>query len=102
MMSGQFYTLASWHVREGQTEAFLQIWRDELAAAFRALNPLAQGTLIQSLEDPNQFVSFGPWASLEEMQAARSAPQVREAIGKLMALCDDARPGPYRVVLTIP
>ena len=31
------------------------------------------------------------------MQAARAAPQVREAIGKLMALCDDARPGPYSI-----
>lgn len=36
------------------------------------------------------------------MQAARSNPQAREAIGKLIALCDEARPGPFRVVLRIP
>jgi hypothetical protein len=101
-MTTPCYTLAAWHVRNGQTDAFLQIWREELANAFRAVNPAARGTLIQSLDDPQLFYSFGPWASLEEMQAARVAPQVRAAISKLMGLCELATPGAYQVVLTIP
>ncbi len=101
-MRDGFYTLASWHIQEGQEEKFVRIWKDELAHAFSNANPKAQGTLIQSLEDPRQFYSFGPWESLEEMEAARRDEQVRAAIGKLLALCDSATPGPYRVVLTIP
>ncbi|MGH2541387.1 MAG: hypothetical protein ACRDIB_01235 [Ardenticatenaceae bacterium] len=50
-MTDQFYTLASWHVREG-----------------------------------------------EEGECIR----LREAISKLIALCDEAKPGPYRLVLTSP
>jgi heme-degrading monooxygenase HmoA len=101
-MHDGFYTLASWHIQEGQEEEFLRIWKDELAHAFLNTNPKAQGTLIQSLEDPCQFYSFGPWESLGEMEAARSDVQVRAAIGKLLAVCDQATPGAYRVVLTIP
>jgi hypothetical protein len=91
-MSDTFYTLASWHVKAGQEAEFIRVWQDELAVAFLRANPTATGTLIQSLDDPQQFYSFGPWASLEQMEAARSE----------MALCDAAKPGPFRVVLTVP
>ncbi len=97
-----FYTLASWHVQQGQEAEFLRIWHEELASAFLNADPAAQGTLTQSIEDPLQFFSFGPWASLGQMEAARSNDGVRAAIGKLMAVCDSATPGPFRVVLTIP
>ena len=101
-MRGSFYTLASWHVQEGQEAAFLKIWHEELASAFLSVSPMAQGTLIQSLDDPRQFYSFGPWESLEQMEAARNDVRVRAAIAKLMALCDTAKPGAFRVLLTIP
>jgi heme-degrading monooxygenase HmoA len=101
-MNGGYYTLASWQVRQGQEEEFLRVWREELAPAFLGVTPSARGTLIQSLEEPQQFYSFGPWETLEQMEAARSDPRAREAIGKLVSLCEQARPGPFRVVLTIP
>ncbi len=101
-MADNFYTLGAWRVREGQHEEFLRVWREELAPAFRAVSPDSQGTLIQSLEDERRYYSFGPWASLEDMQTARTDPSARQAIGKLIALCDEAKPGAFRVVLTIP
>lgn len=101
-MADTYYTLASWTIQEGRETDFLRIWKEELAAAFLSVNAAAQGTLIQSLEDPRQFYSFGPWQSLEEMQAARTDPTVGEAIRKLVALCAEAKPGPYRLVLQIP
>ena len=55
-----YYTLALWRVRDGQEDEFLRVWREELAASFRRVSPRATGTLIQSLEDPRQFYSFGP------------------------------------------
>src|SRR5262249_2978025 len=101
-MSDDFYTLASWHIQEGQEREFLRVWQEELAPAFLQISPSTHGTLIQSLEDPRQFYSFGPWESLEQMQAARSDPRARAVIGKLIALCDEAKPGPFRVVLRVP
>lgn len=32
----------------------------------------------------------------------RSNPQTAEVIGKLSALCDEAKPGDFRLVLTVP
>ena len=101
-MAEGYYTLASWRVKPGQEDAFVALWRDELAAHFRRLDPSATGTLVRSLEDPHLFYSFGPWASLEAMQAVRSDPGTAAVLARLAALCDEARPGPYRVVLTIP
>jgi hypothetical protein len=101
-MSDGFYTLASWHINEGHEAAFLRVWWEERPPPFAASIRRRRGTLIQSLENPCQFDSLGPWESLEQMQAARFDPRAREAIGKLMRLCDEAKPGPFRVVLTIP
>lgn len=101
-MADTFYTLASWYIQEGRETEFLRIWKEELAAAFLSVNAAAKGTLIQSLEEPRQFYSFGPWESLEEMRAARSDPSVGKAIRKLVSLCTEAKPGPYRVILQLP
>lgn len=101
MVNG-YYTLASWYIKEGAEAEFLRIWKEELAPAFINFDALANGTLIQSLEDSRLFYSFGPWESLERMQMARADPQVGEAIRKLVSLCEEARPGPFRVVLRMP
>ncbi len=101
-MNGGFYTLSSWVVREGQTSEFVRIWKEEFAPAYIRYSASTQGTLIQNMEEPHVFYSFGPWESQEVMQEARRDPQVRAALAKLTALCVEAKPGPYRVVLTIP
>ncbi len=101
-MAQPYYTLGSWHVLAGKEAEFIRVWEEELAPAFRRVAPTATGTLIQSLEDPWQYYSFGPWESLEAMQQARADPAASAAIAKLIALCDAAKPGPFRVVLTIP
>jgi hypothetical protein len=100
-MEYQFYTLATWHVAEGQEEEFVRIWREDLGRAFLAANARATGTLIQSLEDPRQYYSFGPWHTLEEIHQVRSDQAVGAAIAKLISLCDHAKPGAFRVVLHV-
>ena len=100
-MKDDFYTLAYWKVKENKEMEFKNIWEKELAAAFIAVNPYAKGTLIQSLDNPNIFYSFGPWSNLELMQKARANEKVRSIIAKLASLCDDAKLGSYRKILTI-
>ena len=101
-MATDYYTLASWHVRKGNEDEFVRRWKEDLATAFMHASPNATGTLIQSLEDPLLFYSFGPWASLELMQQARTDPAVGRAIKTLVERCDEAEPSAFRVVLTIP
>ena len=102
-MEGEAYTLAIWRVKEGRVEEFVELWKGDLADFFLGLpNPPGTGTLVRSVEDPLLFYSFGPWKSLDDIREMRSNPQTREVIGRLAALCDEAKPGAFEVVATAP
>src|SRR5438552_1494928 len=98
-MEPQYYTHALWRVKPGNEDAFISAWK-AIGDAFSALPGVAsgRGTLIQSLTDPTLFYSFGPWNSLEDIQAMRSDPSAQEAIQKARELCEEATPGSYKVV----
>ena len=101
-MQGDVYTLGVWKVKPGQEESFIAVWK-ELGAFFLSLpKPPGPGTLVQSLEDPTLLYSFGPWNSLEDIQAMRVHPQAPAMIGKLASLCDQATPGSFRLVAKVP
>lgn len=98
MNDAPFFTHAEWRVRPGKEAEFVRSWQD-LAAVFAALpaRPL-WGTLLQSLTDPTLFYSFGPWASEADIAAMRETPAARDAIARVVALCERATPGAYRQV----
>lgn len=100
-MSDSYYTLGDWRVRPGNEAEFLRVWKEELAPAFRAVSSKATGTLVQSLDNPLHYYSFGPWDDLETIKAARADPRAAAALARLVSLCDQATPGAYRVVLTV-
>ncbi len=101
-MEGDIYTLGVWKVKPGQQAEFIAAWK-ELGEYFKSLPnpPGGTGILVQSLDDPALFYSFGPWRSLEDIQAMRSDPRTPERIGKLAALCEEAKPGAFRVVAQV-
>lgn len=98
MSESAYYTHAEWRVRPGEEAKFIEAWR-ALSASFAALaaRPL-WGTLLQSQREPGLFYSFGPWASLADIEAMRGDPAARDAIEKVSALCEQATPGMYRLV----
>jgi hypothetical protein len=99
-MSDDIYTLGVWRVKEGKQDQFVEAWK-RLGRVFHNLpHPPGEGTLVQSLDEPQQFYSFGPWRTLDDVLAMRSDPDARREIGTLMELCDVARPGTFRVVAT--
>jgi hypothetical protein len=54
--------------------------------------------LLQSLDEPRRFYSFGPWRALDDIQEMRSHPDAPKEISKLMDLCEEGHPGTFRVV----
>lgn len=98
-MKESIYTLGVWRVKPGQEDAFIQAWKD-LGIVFTHLPqpPNGSGKLIQSLTDSSLFYSFGPWRSLEDIQAMRSSPDAQARLGKLRELYTEATPGNFRVV----
>ena len=96
-------TLGMWRVKPENQEAFVSAWK-RLGETFSRLPnpPSGEGTLVQSTADPTVFYSFGPWSSLQDIEAMRSNPQAQAGIAALKALCTEAIPGSYRVVATSP
>ena len=93
-----YYTHAEWRVRPGREADFIEAWR-ALSATFASLSarPL-WGTLLASESDPTLFYSFGPWASVADIEAMRADPAARTAIERVVAMCDRATPGTYKEV----
>ena len=99
-MPDEVYTLGVWRVKDGKQSEFIAAWQ-ALGRYFNSLpHPPGRGTLLQSVDEPQQFYSFGPWRTLGDIQEMRSRSETPEEIGKLMELCEEGRPGTFRVVAT--
>ena len=99
-MKDDFYTLTSWKVKDNNQEEFLHIWETDFAPAYIKLNPYSKITLINSLENPYVYYSFGPWINLGQMQTARASYEYRSAFSKLVSLCDEAKPGSFKNIFS--
>jgi hypothetical protein len=99
-MSDEVYTLGVWRAKPGMQDDFIAAWKG-LGRHFGSLShPPGKGTLLQSVDDSQQFYSFGPWSALEDIQAMRNHPDTPAEIAKVMQFCEDGRPGAFRVVAT--
>jgi hypothetical protein len=100
-MGDRYYTLGVWRAKKGREKEFIDAWQELGTAFFSLPTPSGTGTLLQSLEDPEQFYSFGPWPSLEAIQSMRDDPEAGKALGTLTALCEEAKPGAFRMVARV-
>lgn len=99
-MPDEIYTLGAWRVKDGRQSEFVEAWT-RLSRHFRDLaHPPGEGVLLQSLDDPREFYSFGPWRTLDDVDEMRSHPGTPQQLGALMALCEEGRPGTFRVAAT--
>lgn len=98
-MAATIYTLGMWRVKPRSEADFVAAWK-ALGVTFSQLPvpPAGTGTLIQSTTDPSLYYSFGPWPSLEAVEAMRQNPLAQAGIDRLRGLCTDAIPGSFRVV----
>lgn len=93
------YTLGVWRVKPGSEQEFIASWK-RLGRVFASLPrpPSDRGRLVRSVSDPVLFYSFGPWRSEEDVEAMRGNAGAADAVRELVALCDEATPGVFRVV----
>ena len=100
-MEDGFYTLARWKVKPGLEEQFIQAWK-EMGEVFLTLpRPATQGTLVRSMTEPSVFFSFGPWKDSAEIEAMRTDLEAKDAMQRVIDLCEEATPGTYEVVAEI-
>jgi heme-degrading monooxygenase HmoA len=88
----QPYTLGVWSVKLGNEKTFIAEWK--AFADWTAKNQPGAGTghLLQDPERPNQFVSFGPWESVDAIKSWRERAEFKAFVSRVRELCDDFQP----------
>jgi heme-degrading monooxygenase HmoA len=89
------YTVGLWTVRPGGEDEFVARW-SELADWTSEHFP-GRGTLLRDRDQPNRFLSFGPWESVEQIERWRAAPEWQQAVADIRGLLESFEPGTYDV-----
>lgn len=92
----EIYTVGIWTVKAGREEEFVAAWR-AMGEATIAEFPAAHGTLLREVASPSRFISFGPWDSLEEVDAWRASAPFEEGVARIRELLDGFEPGTYEI-----
>jgi heme-degrading monooxygenase HmoA len=93
----QTYTETAWVVKPGQEDEFIRRWQDW--AEWTALQGLtASAKLLRDVEQPNRFLSFGPWESMDKVRHWRSDEGFQERIGRLQEVLESFEPRTFEQV----
>ena len=86
------YTVGIWIVKPGREDEFADSWREMAAWTTQSVSSAASGTLLRDRERTNRFVSFGPWASVADIEAWRAHPGFADRVGRMRDLLDEFSP----------
>jgi heme-degrading monooxygenase HmoA len=98
---GKPYTHGRWVVKAGQEERFQAAWQETAEWTNANISGTVGGEalLLQDLDDPTNFYSFGPWDSLEAIQAWRADPGFQERVGRMRELLESFEAHTLRLVV---
>ena len=91
------YTHTSWIVKEGRESEFVERW-SEWAAWTRRQGLASQAMLLRDVDDPQRFISFGPWESIRAVSSWRGQSGYHERVAKLREVVDHFEPRTLEVV----
>jgi heme-degrading monooxygenase HmoA len=94
------YTLGIWTVKPGREDEFVAAWR-EMATGTKADFPEATAVLLRDREQPNRFISAGPWESLDRIRDWRSSAAFGDGVARMRELLEDFEPHTMDPVVTV-
>ena len=98
-MTPPVYTTGSWRPFPGHEDAFLEEWRE--FAEWSAGMPGAHSTVLaRDQRDPERFVSFMGWDSLDDVRAWKSSSEFKPRMARVQAHIDKFAPTELEVVAT--
>jgi len=85
------YTHTSWVVKRGREEEFIERWR-EWADWSRLEGLAARAMLLRDADNPERFVSFGPWETVAAVRMWRGESGYHERVARLQELVEHFEP----------
>lgn len=91
------YTSGIWIVKPGKETEFIQAWQAFAEWTTKNQAEARGAQLLQDIEKPGRFISFGPWKDIGSIGAWRATPEFAEFFARAKLLCDDIQPGTFNV-----
>jgi heme-degrading monooxygenase HmoA len=94
------YTTGWWKPFPGQEAAFLEAWTE--FANWASEQPGGGVVrLTRDLRDPERFVSFMDWESIEAVRGWKSSPEFKERMGRVQKHVDKFSPTELELVASV-
>jgi heme-degrading monooxygenase HmoA len=94
------YTTGSWRPFPGQEERFLEAWT-EFARWSSGMPGAGRGLLARDLRDPERFISFVEWQSIEAVRGWKDSPEFKQRMSRVQQHVDKFAPTELEVVATV-
>jgi heme-degrading monooxygenase HmoA len=92
----ELYTCGIWTVKPGNEDEFVAAWEALARWTAEHVPGASWATLVQQEDQPNRFLTFGPWESAEAIDAWRASEGFREGIARIRPLLESFEPGTFR------
>jgi quinol monooxygenase YgiN len=95
------YSSGVWIAKPGREAEFVKAWHDFADWSLHELDNHGWAMILQDREQPNRFLSIGPWDSQEQLDRWRAHPGFREHVGVLRELIESLEPHTLDVVAEV-
>ncbi len=85
------YTTGNWKPNPGSEDAFVAAWK-QFAAWASSMPGAGRLQLVRDLREPERFVSFGDWGSIDQVRDWKSSPEFRERMARVLQHVDEFQP----------
>jgi heme-degrading monooxygenase HmoA len=85
------YTMGSWKPFPGQEDAFIEAWT-EFASWATGFPGSGMARLARDLGEPDRFLSFLDWESIEAVRRWKSSPDFKERMSRVQKHIDKFAP----------
>lgn len=99
-MSQQVYTTGSWKPFPGHEDSFIAAWKEFMSWA-DSLPGAGEAVLARDLRDPDRFVSFAAWESMDAVRGWKDSPEFKLRMGRVQEHIDTFAPTELDVVVRV-
>jgi heme-degrading monooxygenase HmoA len=96
----EVFTTGSWRPFAGQEDAFVEAWA-EFARWASGMPGAGAVRLARDLRDPERFVSFAAWESIEAVRGWKGSPEFKERMSSVQQYVDKFAPTELEVVAAV-
>jgi heme-degrading monooxygenase HmoA len=91
------YTSGTWKPSPGSEGDFVAAW-EQFAAWASGMPGAGRLQLVHDLREPDRYVSFGDWQSVEHVRAWKSSPEFRERMARVLQHVDEFQPAELTLI----